>query len=156
MRTISIEKSTLVALVDDADYTYLTNWTWCIANGYVQCTDYSTGLRKLHYMHCLLVTGAEIDHIDGNPLNNQRSNLRAVTRTQNNANRRVDGNKTATTTSQYKGVCWNKGKQNWHTQIKYLRHKYHIGYFHNEIDAAKAYNEAAIRFFGEFARINEL
>ena len=96
--------------------------------------------------------GSVIDHIDRNGLNNQRNNLRDSTRSQNNANRGLNKNNT----SGYKGVCWNKQKQKWHARIR-VNYKYvQLGLFDNIKDAARAYNKAALKYFGEFAWLNPI
>ena len=89
-----------------------------------------------------------IDHIDHNGLNNKRSNLRICTMAQNAANRRkVKGS------SNFKGVSWHKRHQMW--QAKIQRGKWsHLGYFNDELEAAKAYDKAAKDLWGEFAKLN--
>jgi len=91
-----------------------------------------------------------VDHIDNNRKNNMLSNLRWATSKENCANR----SKRENTSSSYKGVSFNKEKQKWLVQLRTNGKKYHIGYFNNEQDAARAYDEKAIEFFGEFAKIN--
>jgi hypothetical protein len=92
----------------------------------------------------------QVDHIDNNYLNNQKSNLRIVTRNQNCMNRR----KQANTTSKYKGVAWNGSK--WTSYITVNRKRIYLGYYKLEKTAAKKYNEAALKYFGEFAHINKI
>ena len=94
----------------------------------------------------------DVDHIDGNGLNNQHSNLRIATRSQNLANRGSQENNT----SGYKGVCWNKKLQKWIAKICIKGETIHIGCFIDKFEAARAYNIAAGRLFGEYAKLNEL
>src|SRR5258706_7007996 len=91
------------------------------------------------------------DHKDGNSLNNQRCNLRLATKQQNVMN----SVKNSRNKSGYKGVCWHKSHQRWHAQIELDHHKIHIGYYRTSEEAYQAYCEAAIRYFGEFARIGK-
>jgi hypothetical protein len=103
-------------------------------------------------MHQILLgkkEGLEIDHINGNGLDNRRSNLRFVTRQQNcwNAKRK---------SGRYTGVHFNKEKRLWQAQISFKKKCRHIGYFKEEEDAAIAYNVAAQLFRGEFARLNDV
>lgn len=91
------------------------------------------------------------DHIDMNPRNNSRSNLRLATLTQQNANRiKQKGNYT----SKYKGVSWYPNAKKWQVKIGINGKRKHVGYFKSEEEAARAYDEAAKEYFGEFARTN--
>ena len=104
-------------------------------------------------MHCSLLnpTGSlVVDHIDGNGLNNQKSNLRIATRSQNSMNR----DKQADNKSGYKGVYWKDSHKKWAAVIKIERKAVHLGLFTDKEEAAKAYNEAVKVYFGEFGRTN--
>jgi len=92
-----------------------------------------------------------VDHINGNGLDNRRSNLRAATCTQNHANNRKSAKKFS---SIYKGVCWHKAARKWTAQSKDRRIKTHLGCFITEQEAAMAYDVAAKAQWGEFARLN--
>jgi hypothetical protein len=89
-----------------------------------------------------------VDHIDGDGLNNRRSNLRLATPSQNAGNSRIRSNNT----SGYKGVCFISGK--WVAQITYKSNPMTLGRFDDILDAARAYNAGAIKYFGKFARLN--
>lgn len=82
--------------------------------------------------------GMVMDHIDGNPLNNQRNNLRICSYRENNQNLR---HKSATRkySSKYPGVCWNKSSEKWQAQIRINKKLKHLGFFLNEENAARAY-----------------
>lgn len=96
--------------------------------------------------------GEESDHRNCNGLDNRRANLRLCTTSQNQMNRRKqDG-----CTSNFKGVFWDKERRKWLSRIHYKGKQIHLGRFYIEKDAAHAYNQAATKFFGEFARPNEL
>ena len=96
----------------------------------------------------------EIDHKDGDGLNNQRNNIRVVTPSQNMQNaRKRCSNGGRPTHSSYKGVTWQGGRHNsWKCMVGHI----FIGYFDSETEAAQAYNKAALVHFGKFARLNVL
>lgn len=105
------------------------------------------------YMHREIMNppkGMEVDHINGNGLDNRRENLRLCTKTQNqqNANTRIFK------TSIFKGVSWHKSAKKWRAQIRVKGRLLHIGYSSSEVEAAEAYDKEAIYYFGEFAKIN--
>lgn len=108
--------------------------------------------RRQIFMHRLIIKSSSIvDHKDGNGLNNRRNNLREATRAQNASNRE----KTKNNTSGFKGVSWSLSAKKWVVQIT------HEGiiiteFFHSKIEAAKRYNELAVQYHGEFARLNEI
>jgi hypothetical protein len=94
--------------------------------------------------------GLLVDHRNTNGLDNRRSNLRLATYSQNNCNKAKRKN----TSSRYVGVCFNKQLKRWGAYIKPQGKKIFLGYFDNEIDAAHAYDAAARKYHGEFARLN--
>ena len=95
--------------------------------------------------------GTPIDHKDHNGLNNTRENLRLATISENARN--CEKTKRPTS-SKYKGVCWNKKSKKWQAHIHYNGISIHLGLFDSEEDAAKAYDEAAKIYHGEFAVLN--
>jgi hypothetical protein len=109
--------------------------------------------NKGKYLHHYLLskkTGLEIDHKDGNGLNNRRDNLRHGTHHQNqlNMSKHRDGS------SRFKGVFWFKRDKTWAAQICFCGKRKHLGYFSDEAAAAEAYNKAAREIHGEFAKVN--
>lgn len=146
----------LVALVDDEDFEYLNQWKWRVSNGYAARDVWKTpSKRTTIQMHRIIMNtpdGFETDHISGNRLDNQRSNLRICTHGQNMMNVKTPRHNT----SGYKGVSWNKKKEKWYAQIRVHRKTIFIGYFDLLGDAAESYNIAAKKYHNEFARINEL
>ena len=150
------------ALVDDADYVWLNQWKWCA----FECRDYFYAIRRsirtnedgkhyLIYMHRQILglgygDPRQGDHIDHNTLDNSRDNLRICTHQENLRNRKSSQN----TSSQFKGVCWDKQYQKWQVDISINGKHKKLGRFAVEKEAALAYDAAAIREFGEFAYLN--
>lgn len=147
------------ALVDDDVFEHLNQFKWHarkrVNTFYAyrsirlenKCTQISIHrqILKLSYKD-----GKQIDHIDRNGLNNQRLNLRICTNQQNHFNQRPRKN----TSSKLKGVSWYKRGGKWQAKIGYNGKQIHLGFFLNEIDAAKAYDRAAQKYFREFSRLN--
>ena len=138
----------------------LSTITWNLSTsscrGYVKCDNPKyKNKRTSTYMHRLIMDVKKneyVDHINGDTMDNRECNLRICTLEQNQANQMKRKNKTK---SIYKGVSINRiGKY-----IAYIgfKNKYiHLGCFNDEKEAALAYNEAAKKYFGDFARINIL
>lgn len=148
-----------VALVDDEDYEMANFFSWHImkrkTNMYAGAQACRTnGKNKMITLHSIILpniqVGNEIDHIDGNGLNCQKSNLRIVTHIQNMQNKKHIYNKT----SKYKGVCKAKGEKKYRCQIGINKKVVYIGKFDNAKEAALAYNEMAKKHFGEHAALN--
>ena len=147
-----------VTQVDDADYEWLNQWKWSLnkSRNTVYAVRWS-GVKGRHEKMHRLILGLtdpiiKVDHIDGNGLNNQRHNIRACTEHENRKNRSsYVGSK-----SKYKGVSLNHPNPNWRATITIDGRMRHLGYFPKEEDAALAYNEAAIKHHGEFARLNTI
>lgn len=91
-----------------------------------------------------------VDHINHNKVDNRRGNLRGATNAQNSRNKIKKGE----TSSKYKGVTWDKQNNKWRAAITVDYKSKKLGRFIEENDAARAYNEAAIMYFGEFALLN--
>ncbi len=148
-----------VAIVDDADYDYLMQWSWHAdkrsdGNGYYVSTKVRVGgKQQTVYMHGLLLgvaPGERGDHRDGNGLHNWRSNLRKASAAQNQYNKR----KLKTKTSLFKGVYFFKRDDKWRAQINFNGKSIHLGLFNDEASAARAYDTAAGQLFKEFVRTN--
>lgn len=151
-RTIPLSKG-YEAIVDAADYEWLSQYTWQAkvnAKGYV----YAYTGNITNSMHRMIAGAAKrdeiVDHIDRDTLNNTRANLRIVTKQQNTLNSKLY----KTNTAGYRGVTWHKGDKRWHAQLWTQDKKYHLGSFTDPEDAARAYDEAARQHFGEFAQVN--
>ena len=154
MKEICLTKGA-VALVDDADYGHLSAYSWFLHSGGYACRSLKVEPFTV-FMHRFILNTPDnfsTDHMDGNKLNNQRSNLRICTAAQNSRNTK-SYRKRANKNSEYKGVSWHKQKNNWRAVIFAGKKHIHIGSFKDEGVAAMAYNLAAINHFGKFARFN--
>lgn len=154
MKTIQLTQNK-IALVDDNDFEYLSQWKWRAhfnrKNWYALYGK--DGLR----MHRLLLSLSkndkrQVDHINGNGLDNRRCNLRVCTCQQNTRNRKKHKN----SASKYKGVFWYGPLNKWVAKIWFNNKSVHLGYFKSEKEAALIYDIAAKVFFKEFARTNQI
>ena len=148
-----------VALVDDEDFEQLFQFQWYAdlirGRWYVMRIAGLRGRKRRIYMHRDILgipLGVEVDHKDGNGLNNQRYNLRPATHAQNLQNR----GKPSSNTSGYKGVSWFKRDGKWRACIGVDGRVIHLGYYDTAEEAARAYNEAAPKYHGKFAKLNEI
>lgn len=177
MKEIQLSKG-YIAIVDDEDYEELCKRSWHVViynkekrkqHIYAQTTLKKDGNKKNFKMHRLIMKvtdpNIEIDHINGNTLDNRRCNLRVCNRSENNQNSIKRNRKNSESPiSKYKGVRYSfiykkNGK-------KYIRNKpwvagailngktKHLGYFVSEIDAANAYDKFVLENYGKFAKIN--
>ena len=161
MKEIPLTKG-FVTLVDDEDFERVSARRWYAqarksGKPYAVCAvrvNRGPRGRKIWFLHWEVLSprpGWEIDHINGDPLDNRRQNLRYVTHGQNqqNCSRRTESRKGI-----FKGVCWHRQRQKWVAQIAPGGKHVHLGLFDSEEAAARAYDQAAQQFFGEFARLN--
>lgn len=147
-------------LVDTEDYKKVNLFNWnCSLNGrvrYARRFFRPSDTKKLgsQSMHRLILNEPEgqVDHINGNGLDNRKENLRICTVQQNSCNRR----KVKNSSSKYLGVTFHKRDKKWQAQIKTNKKPIFLGYFKTEIDAAKAYNSAALKYHGQFAKLNKV
>ena len=144
--------------IDDSDYKQVKDYSWRVKKDkrpdkyYV----YAKIGKKTVYMHRFLLNpphGTEVDHIDNNPLHNQRSNIRVCTHAENLRNYTKTKTKT---TSKYKGVYYHKRVGAWCAKIKVNGKQLCLGYHAIERDAAMEYNMKAIEVFGKYANLNKV
>jgi len=149
------------AIVDDADYDWLNQWKWFAykhrsGNFYAARMSPTRNGKRFFIRMSREILGLEhddkrqADHIQHNTLDNRHSNLRICTHQGNMRNKRAHPN----TTSQFKGVSWYKRYEKWVAKIWINKKQKCLGYFKNEKEAARAYNEAAIHYYREFACLN--
>lgn len=137
------------ALVDDERYDELNQHKWYAfraGNTFYAVrneNDQTLGWRKRRHvlMHRVVMNADKtkypfIDHINHDGLDNRRENLRFVTNRENGQNRKLKGS------SKYIGVSWQSARKQWEAQIQVANKTLHLGYFHLESDAARAYDEA--------------
>lgn len=145
-----------IALVSDEDYDFLNQWSWSKNSKHVVRGTSSNYVQECITMHQEVAQRmgmqdvGEIDHKDRNRLNNQRENLRPATRSQNQANAGLRKD----STSSFKGVSFHVRLNKWQARLQRGKTRLHLGYFSTPEKAAQAYDRAARRHFGEFARTN--
>jgi hypothetical protein len=158
VKTIPLTRG-YVTRVDDADYEGLSRYNWCSLvstrrDGSVRCVYAVRSVKKARKSHTLymhreiLGCTEEVDHRDGDGLNNQRENLRPATGTQNHANERLS----VDNTSGVKGVYWHKQKGKWHVQCRVGKTSRSGGLYSDINEAARAYEKLATSLWGKFAR----
>ena len=145
------------ALVDCEDYHKIQKYRWHRVMPARNKVSYAQTYRngKSAYMHRMIINaqkGYEVDHINGDGLDNRRKNLRQCKHIENLSNTRKRGQGS----SKYKGVHFNKKNGNWLSAITFKGSTYHLGVFPTEQDAARAYNVKAKELQGEFAYLNKI
>ncbi len=143
MKTISLSRGK-VALVSDEDYASVAQFKWCYsATGYAVRSTWPD--NKLVYMHRFILgatKGSEVDHVNGDGLDNRRSNIRVCTRSQNMANRKA------------KGMYWDKGRNRWVVRVYVNRKVVFYGRYKGEAEASEAYIDAKKLHHKEFVRVD--
>ena len=144
-----------VALIDDEDFDNLSKHNWYVAKrGYGYYAQRMVK-RKIVQMHRVILNvnkDEQIDHINRNTLDNRRCNLRVANHSQNEWNRGKQKNNH----SGYKGVIYSGRDKIFTARIRVYSKLIHLGTFKDKKEAARAYNEAAKRYHGEFACINKI
>lgn len=142
--------------VSPEDFDSVAAFPWHVRNrGYVARTirDENGKRRQLHLHRFILGVddaGVMVDHINGDPLDNRRENLRVCSNSENQRNRGVSKN----SSTGYKGVCFHKQSGKYRAQIRHQGARHTIGQFPTPEEAAHAYNKASISLHGEFAVLN--
>lgn len=149
----------LTAMIDDEDEALLARANWYAMKDYRTQTWYcmawertKDGRHRLA-MHRILMNdpkGMLIDHVDGNGLNNQRENLRLATCQQNSRNRISPRQRAGT----FKGLNWDAQRGKWMAKIYVNYRCINLGRYPRPEDAARAYDRAAVAYFGQFAKLN--
>lgn len=144
------------ALVDDEDFDTVNKYSWAaraIGHSFTAMRRNGQTTISMHRQILgLLKSYDQVDHIDGNPLNNTRSNLRVCALTENLWKRGCNYNNACG----LKGVRYSKRRKKWYAQIQANKKRMHIGSFNSKEEAANAYNEAALCLHGEFAFLNQV
>lgn len=165
-RRISIVNSKQYAIVDPADFYNLSEYPWWLAKRrdsffrVIRLSNEGNSYRiiamhrqimqtELNANRSMLNASLVIDHINHNNLDNRRANLRVVTIAQNNRNRRSSGG-----VSKYKGVTYHRENKLFIARITINRKRLFLGCFHNDIEAARAYDAAAKKYHGQYACLN--
>jgi len=136
------------AIIDTSDLPKVKNKRWHLTTGNYVLDSHGIMLHR--YILSASKNDGDVDHADRNPLNCRKSNLRFATKTQNMGNMKIPSHNS----SGYKGVSYFKQTKRWEAYISKKNKKVHLGFFKSKVDAAKSYNEAALEYFGEFARLN--
>lgn len=160
MKRINLNKGSFV-WVDNDDFDFLNQWEWRASyprGGHVYAirSEYKTGKHVVISMHRVITNcpdGMVVDHKDRNGLNNRKTNLRICTRSQNACNRRKN---IKTSTTKYLGIYYNSKIRKWCAAVGSQGKVHNLGKFKTQKEAAKCYNEGAIKFHGEFARLNKV
>jgi hypothetical protein len=146
-------------IVEPEDYYRFNNFHWTAKKAgdcfyairFLNTPDSKLKFILLHREIMKAPKGLVVDHKNNDGLDNRRVNLRLATRSQNNINRRQDKSKTL---SRYVGVTFDKRRRRWVARIYVNGKSKFLGSFESEIEAAKAYDAAAKKYYGEFARPN--
>jgi len=138
-----------VAIVDEADWERVGKHSWHLFPS--RNTFYAARWVRVFMHREVMQAETPLDHKNGNGLDNRRSNLRPASGSQNAQNQQKWSRPTS---SRFKGVHWNKRDKKWIARIGVEKRRINLGSFHDEEDAARAYDAAAKQYFGEYARLN--
>ena len=144
-----------IKFIVDGDSDLATQYKWYITpHGYAESTSSVDG-KKIHLkLHRLIIgakNGQQVDHINGNKLDNRKSNLRICTRSGNSANSKIRRN----SKTGYKGVHKQTRSGKYEAKIMHNQKSIYISQFRTGLEAAMAYDNAALTLFGSFAKLNQ-
>lgn len=140
-------------IIDDDDYQLVSNRHWTLnksRNTFYLLSQRPKPVIALHRLLMGFPEGLQVDHVNGNGLDNRRSNLRLATNKQNCANQVSPRGR------KYKGVYYESSSKKFKAHIRVNNVLKNLGRYRTEEQAALAYNKAAIKYFGEFAKLNTI
>jgi hypothetical protein len=146
---ISLTKG-MRCIVDDDDYERLIEMPWRYNNNGYAITAKTPNPKAMHHFILTIPDDMVADHINGDRLDNRKSNLRVCTKEENSKNRK----KRKTSKSPYKGISWNSRDKKWQARIWVEGKNKSAGNYSDPIEAAIAYDLAAIKHYGNFAKTN--
>ena len=141
-----------LAIVDAEDYDKVVGYHWCEkSNGAIQRSD---GRFLSHIILDFYFVDYDelVDHANRMKWDNRKKNLRICNHSQNLSNQKIRSDNT----SGYKGVSWDKERMKWETRISTQGRSKFLGRYLTKEEAAQAYNEAALKYYGEFALLNKI
>jgi hypothetical protein len=144
--------------IDRKNYKKIKQYRWRIHKGgycgalLYAVADIDKKFVRLHRFLMDVPKNMQVDHKNHDTVDNREENLRICTVSENMHNSKKPKNNT----SGFKGVSWHKVHKKWHAQIYVKNKNIYLGRFTDKIEAAKAYNDAAIKYHGEFASLNKI
>lgn len=152
MKEIELSRGQM-ALVDDEDFDWLSQWKWSYAPVGYAVRRYEGKIILMHRLIMDAPKGKRVDHINMNGIDNRRINLRICSHRENLLNRGKQRNNT----TGYKGVSYCSRIDKWRASIRDDNARdLHLGYFKTPEEAALAYNISALKYHGEFAHLNQV
>lgn len=141
------------AIVDEDDYKSLSKHKWCIGNHGYALRRVDNRIVLMHRLICGATKGQMVDHINRRKLDNRRKNLRTASKQGNAANSKKRNYKSS---SRYKGVTYIENSNKYLSRITVNYKTIRLGLYKSETEAARAYDEAAEDFFGDFSNTNQI
>jgi hypothetical protein len=155
MIEIELSKGKVTIVDDDCPIEILHEKWHYLKKGYAYRTKYINGKKYATYMHREIMGAPnkiQVDHINGDKLDNRKENLRLCTASENAMNK----NKAINNTSGFKGVYFQKATLKFMARISFNNKMLYLGLFESAKEAAITYNEAAVKYHGEFANLNKI